>query len=142
MTDNPVEGKPSEGFIRALLAPLRTPQRVVGNIETIATALLALHRDTHERLATIDDRLAAVLRPLNRLDRKVTELNTIEQAVTEQTEAIREELNKRMLAVEAEVRGMRAPIERMARDLGTVVELLPNPSDGPLARLKDTLTSS
>jgi len=30
----------------------------------------------------------------------------------------------------------------MARDLGTAVKLLPNPSDGPIARLKDTLTSS
>jgi hypothetical protein len=47
-----------------------------------------------------------------------------------------------MLAVEEEVRELRSPIEKMSRDLATMVELLPNPSDGPLARLKDTLTSS
>jgi len=142
MTDGSAENPQSPSLIRALLSPLRTPQRVVGNIETIATALLALQHDAHERLASLDDRVAALRAPLDRLDRRVAELQKLEQAVTEQTDAIRHELNARMLAVEQEVRGMRSPIERMARDLGTVVELLPDPSDGPLARLKDTFTSS
>jgi hypothetical protein len=34
------------------------------------------------------------------------------------------------------------PIERMSRDLSTALQLLPAPSDGPFARLKDTLTAS
>jgi hypothetical protein len=62
--------------------------------------------------------------------------------MTEQTNAIREDLRARMLAVEEEVGGMRDPMERISRDLATVVKLLPNPSDGPIARLRDTFTSS
>jgi hypothetical protein len=30
----------------------------------------------------------------------------------------------------------------MARNLETVVQLLPHPNDGPLARLRDTLTAN
>ncbi len=149
MTDDRSENIESQSLMRALLAPLRAPQRVVGNIETIASALLGLQRDVQERLASVDERLSSVdkrvgtlLAPLNRLDRRVAELHTIERAMTEQTDAIRKEMNTRMLAVEEEVRGMRSPIEKMSRDLAAVVELLPEPSDGPLARLRDTLTSS
>ncbi|MDQ6805607.1 MAG: hypothetical protein M3065_11715 [Actinomycetota bacterium] len=149
MTDDRSENIESQSLMRALLAPLRAPQRVVGNIETIASALLGLQRDVQERLAAVDERLSSVdkrvgtlLAPLNRLDRRVAELHTIERAMTEQTDAIRKEMNTHMLAVEEEVRGMRSPIEKMSRDLAAVVELLPEPSDSPLARLKDTLTSS
>ncbi|MDQ6776916.1 MAG: hypothetical protein M3071_12035 [Actinomycetota bacterium] len=129
--------------MRALLAPLSAPQRVVGNIETIASALLGLQRDVQERLASVDERVGALLGRIKRLDRRVAELQKLERAMTEQTDAIRDEFNARMLAVEEEIRGMRAPIEKMSRDLASVVELLPSPSDGhPLTRLKDTLTSS
>jgi chromosome segregation ATPase len=130
------------GLIRALLTPLRAPRRVVGNIETIASALLSLQHDTQARLASVDERVGALLPVLNRVDRRVAELEKLEQAVTEQTEAIRDDINTRLAAVENEVRAMRAPIEQMSRDLATVVKLLPNPNDGPLARLRDTLTSS
>ncbi|MDQ6778832.1 MAG: hypothetical protein M3071_21985 [Actinomycetota bacterium] len=130
------------GLVRALLAPLRTPQRVVDNIETIASALLALQRDAHERLASVDERVGALLAPLNRLDRKVTGLQKLEHSITEQTEAIRADLNARLLSVEEEVRAMRSPIGQMSRDLATVLALLPDPNDGPLARLRDTLSSS
>jgi septal ring factor EnvC (AmiA/AmiB activator) len=142
MTDDPTESTAEHGLMRVLLAPLRTPQRVVGNIETIASTLLALSRDTHDRLASVDEQVGALLAPLTRLDQNVTDLQKLEQAVTEQTDAIRDDINTRLLAVEAEVQEMRAPIEGMSRDLATVVKLLPNPSDGPLARLRDTLTSS
>lgn len=37
---------------------------------------------------------------------------------------------------------MRAPMQQMSRDLTTIVKLLPQAGDGPLARLKDTLSSS
>jgi predicted nucleic acid-binding Zn-ribbon protein len=142
MTDDPTESTEARGLMWALLTPLRTPQRVVGNIETIASALLALQRDTREHLASLDDRVGGLLAPLNRLDRRVTELQKLEEAMTEQTNAIREDLRARMLAVEEEVGGMRDPMERISRDLATVVKLLPNPSDGPIARLRDTFTSS
>jgi chromosome segregation ATPase len=128
--------------MRSLLAPLRAPQRVAGNIETIASALLALQRDAHERLASLDEQVGTLLAPLTRLDRKVDELRKLERAVTEQTDTIRDDMNARLASVENEVRAMRAPIEQMSRDLATVVKLLPNPSDGPLARLRDTLSSS
>jgi len=138
MTDDP-SGSPAPQILRrALLAPLR----VAENIETIASALLALQRDARERLASVDEAVSALGAPLERLDRRVAQLQELEQAVTEQTDAIRDDLNTRMLALEQEVRGMHEPIEQMARDLGTAVKLLPNPSDGPIARLKDTLTSS
>jgi vacuolar-type H+-ATPase subunit I/STV1 len=128
--------------MRGLLAPLRAPQRIVSNIETIASALLTLQRDTHEHLASVDERVGALLVPLTALNRKVTELQKLERSVTEQTDAIRDDINTRLVAVEEEVRAMRPPIDQMSRDLATVVRLLPNPNDGPLARLRDTFTSS
>jgi peptidoglycan hydrolase CwlO-like protein len=142
MTDGTTESTKAHRLIQALLAPLRTPQRVVSNIDTIASALLALKHETQERLTSVDEHVGALLAPLSRLDRKVTELQKLERAVTEQTELIRDDINTRLLAVEAEVRAMRSPIEGMSHDLATVVKLLPNPSDGPLARLRDTFTSS
>jgi hypothetical protein len=128
--------------MRGLLAPLRAPQRIVSNIETIASALLTLQRDTHEHLASVDERVGALLVPLTALNRKVTELQKLERSVTEQTDAIRDDINTRLVAVEEEVRAMRPPIDQMSRDLATVVRLLPDPNDGPLARLRDTFTSS
>src|ERR1700722_3336089 len=128
----------ADSLLRALLAPLRTPQRVVSNIETIASALIALQRDAHERLASLDERVGALLVPLKGLDREVTELQTIERSLIEQTDSIRTEINTRLVAVEEEVTAMRSPIEQMSRDLATVVRLLPDPNDGPFARLRDT----
>jgi hypothetical protein len=37
---------------------------------------------------------------------------------------------------------MRPALEQMSRDVQTIERLLPNPADGPIARLRDTLTSS
>ena len=121
--------------LQSLIRVLHGPQRVVGtiesvvaNIEMIASALVDLQRDAHDRLAS--------------LDQTVSELRGLEQIITRQTEAIRVELNNRMVAVEADVDKLGPRIERIARDLATIVQLLPNPSDGPLARLRDTLTAS
>lgn len=50
--------------------------------------------------------------------------------------------DERLLAVEAEVRSIRPAIDQTARDAQTIGQLLPDPADGPLARLRDTLTSS
>ena len=127
-----------ERLVGALLAPLR----VVGNVETIAHALLALQRDAHDRLASVDERVGALRAPLDRMDDRVRELATLEHAITERMDVLRADTEARLLAVAHEVHAMRAPMERMSRDLASIVQLLPQPSDGPLARLKDTLTSS
>jgi len=65
------------------LAPLRAPQRVFTDIEPIASTLLALRRDVQGRLASIDENAGALLEavgtlrsPLERIDRKVEELET------------------------------------------------------------------
>lgn len=149
MTDDSRQSQEPQSLLGALLAPLRAPQRVVSDIETIASALLSLQRDAHKRLASVDHRagelvtaVAALRAPLDRVDRKLTELQKLEQAVTVRMDAIRDDLNARMLAVEQEIHGMRRPMEQMTRDLSSVVELLPKASDGPLARLKDTFTAS
>ena len=142
MTDDPTQSAEAHGLIRALLAPVRAPQRILGSIETIASTLVVLSRDAHDRLASVDEQVGALLALLSRLDRNVLELAQLEEAVTAQMDVLREDINTRLLAVEEEVNSMRAPIEGMSRDLGIVVKLLPNPSGGPLARLRDTLTPS
>jgi hypothetical protein len=137
------------GILGVLVAPWRVPQRVVADIATIASTLLALQRDAHDRLASVDDRagelvtgVGALRAPLDRVDRKMTELTSLEEAVTVRMDVIQNDLNTRMLAVEAEVHGMRHPLDQVARDVSAVVQLLPDPSDGPLARLRDTLTAN
>ncbi len=44
--------------------------------------------------------------------------------------------------IEQEVGALQPPIEQMSGDLAKVQQLLPEPTDGPLTRLKDTFTSS
>jgi len=205
MTEDRSDSQEPHGLLGALLSPLRAPQRVFGDIETIAVALLALQRDARDRLGSIDDRAAELIKgvaglhePVNRLDRnvesmqslegtitasmealqapldrlegkvddlqslegvitekmdnlqapldgldvKVGRLHTLEETITERMNAIDDDLNSRMLAVEQEVHAMRAPLEQISRDVQSVVKLLPDPNDGPLTRLKDTFTSS
>ena len=177
MTDDRSDPLEPQGLLGTLLSPLRAPQRVITDIETIASALLSLQRDARDRLAAIDhhagelvervgallepvqsldrhvaemgsleqtiiERMEALQAPLDRVDDRVTELQRLEQVITVRMDSIDEDLNKRMLAVEAEVHSMRAPIEQMARDVSQVVLLLPEPGDGPLTRLKDTFSAS
>ncbi len=156
MSDDRSGSSEPHGLLGALLSPLRAPQRVVTDIEAIAASLLTLQGVIAERLSSVDehagelrigvarlqDELEGVKAPLERIEVHVSELAQLEQAITDRMDAIDADLNERMRAVEAEVHSMRSPIEQMARDLQSVVRLLPTPSDGPLARLKDTLTSS
>jgi len=204
MTEDRSDSQEPHSLLGALLSPLRAPQRVFGDIETIAVALLALQRDARDRLGSIDDRAAELIKgvaglhepvnrldrnvesmqslegtitarmealqapldrlegkvdlqsleavitekmdnlqaPLDRLDVKVGKLHTLEATITERMNAIDDDLNSRMLAVEQEVHAMRAPLEQISRDVQSVVKLLPDPNDGPLTRLKDTFTSS
>jgi hypothetical protein len=144
MTDR----RPS-GVLDALLTPLRLPGRFVGEVESVSRALLSLQRAAEDHLASLDHRageliagLAGLSRGVGRIERKVDGLMGLEATIKERMDGVRQDLNERMLAVEAEVRGIRPPIEEISRDVQAISRLLPNPADGPLARLKDTLTSS
>ncbi|MBA3328601.1 MAG: hypothetical protein H0T43_09910 [Solirubrobacterales bacterium] len=146
--DQPHSQEPPS-LLGTLLAPLRAPQRVVTDIETIASALLSLQHDAAERLASIDERaggllssIGALRAPLDRIDRKVTELTKLEAAITDRMDKLHDDLDARLRAAEQEVRALRPPIEQMARDVAGIMELLPDPSDGPMARLKDTFSPS
>jgi hypothetical protein len=57
-------------------------------------------------------------------------------------EALRDDLNTRMVGVEEQVRALEPPLAQIAHDISSIDKLLPDPSDGPFARLKDTLTSN
>ncbi|MGI8903082.1 MAG: hypothetical protein ACR2IP_05365 [Solirubrobacteraceae bacterium] len=137
------------GVLGALLMPLRLPGRVVSDIETVTAAVLSLVRNTEQRLGSVDERtgqlvesLSALRGALERIDARVEKLQALEGTVDAHMKGLRGDLNERLLAVEEEVRAMRAPVEQMARDTSQIVRLLPDPSAGPMARLKDTLTSS
>jgi hypothetical protein len=139
----------SPRLLNLLLAPLRVPGHVIASIETIAAAVVSLERDAHDRLGSIDDRAEALLAaladlqgPVDRIEGHVTDLERLEEAVTVGMDEIKVDINTRMIAVESEVHALRPAIEQMARNLETVVQLLPHPNDGPLARLRDTLTAN
>lgn len=136
-------------MLDTLLTPLRLPQRVIGEIETIARSVQALSETADDRLTSVDDRagelvsgLTALRASLREIDAKVDQLMGLDQTIETKMEGLREDLNARMLAVEHEVRAMQPPMNQMARDVAKIDGLLPNPHDGPLTRLKDTLTSS
>jgi len=137
------------GILDALLLPLRLPGRVVADIEGVSRVLRSLQRTAEVHLSSIDDRagelvfeLAALQASVIRLDGKVERLMGLEATIDERMEVLRADLNTRMQAVEAEVRGIRPGIDQIARDVQAIQRLLPDPSDGPLTRLKDTFTSS
>ena len=161
-----------------LMMPLRLPGRVVGNLQTLTTAVVALQSDATRQLGSVaenagilvdglrdltaaigrierrvdkleEERMDALLEgvatlqaTIDRIEVRVADLESLEETVTERVDVLREDLNSRMLDVQAEVRKMRPPMDAMARDVAKIDDLLPDPSDGPLTRLKDTLTSS
>lgn len=79
---------------------------------------------------------------IDRIDGRVAALDSLEQNLSERVDGLRADLNARMLAVKAEVEAMHPPMQEMADDVAKIDELLPDPKEGPLTRLKDTLTSS
>jgi len=140
-----VDGPPN--VLDALLAQLRLPQRIVAEIETIAAAVLSLSDTADERLKSIDDRAGALVEGLDglgasltQLESKVDELAGLEETIEKRMEALREDLNTRMLSVEGELKEVKVPVTRMAQDVAEIKQLLPDPTDGPLTRLKDQLT--
>jgi hypothetical protein len=149
MEDNSPPSAPPSGILDALLAPVRLPGRVAGDIERVSRALLSLQDAAEIHLASVDRRagelvggLAGLQASIDRLEVKVEGLMGLEATIEQRMDGLREDLNTRMLAVEAEVRGIRPAIEQTARDVQSIGQLLPDPGDGPFARLKDTLTSS
>ncbi len=159
-----------------LLMPLRLPGRVVGNIQMLTDAVVALQSDAKEHLGSVDERAGILVEgmgelgdaigriearvnrleeermeafleavgslqaSIDRIETQVEELESLEATLTSRIDGLREDLNERMLEVQAEVRNMRPPMDEMARDVAKIDELLPDPKDGPLTRLKDTLT--
>lgn len=160
-----------------LLMPLRLPGRVVSDLETVASAVVALQSDAKEHLSSVDasarelvkgvkklqgtvdriegrvdkleqehmptllDAVGKLQTSIDRMEGRVETLESMEETITAHLQGVRSDLNERMIAVEEEVRGMRPPMEQMASDVSKIDGLLPDPSDGPLARLKDTLSS-
>jgi chromosome segregation ATPase len=139
----------SPGLLDALLLPLRLPGRVLGDVERVSRALLSLQRSAEIHLASVDEHAGALVTGLatlqtsvERLEDKVDGLTGLQAAIENRMEGLRDDLNTRLLAVEAEVREIRPPIQEISRDVQSIGRLLPDPSSGPLARLKDTLTAS
>lgn len=131
-----------------LLSPLRLPARVISDVETVARAVLSL-RTAERHLASIDERVGTLVESftevnatVGEIERQTEQLTGLQTAIETRLDAVREDLNKRMLAVQAEVHEMRPALAQMTQDVEKIIRLLPDPSDGPIARLKDTLSSS
>jgi chromosome segregation ATPase len=149
MRDQAGGAKSSSGIVGTLLSPLQLPGRVIGDVEKIVRAVVALQETSERHLTSLDARAGELVKEVARLNGKVTtiegqveQLLGLDQTIEDRMEVLRDDLNTRMRAVEAEVHGIRPAIDRMARDVQNIVRLLPDPSDGPLARLRDTLTAS
>ena len=111
-------------------------REAIGRIEGRVNSL------EEERMGALLEALGTLQASIERIEERVTELESLEETITERVDGLREDLNTRMLGVQAEVRRMRPPMDEMARDVAKIDDLLPDPSDGPLTRLKDTLTPS
>jgi hypothetical protein len=142
-TDSPA------GLLDTLLWPLRLPGRVISDVERASRALLSIQSAAEVHLASVDHQagelvggLSDLLATMSRVEAKIDGLTSLEATIKERMDGLREDLNTRMLAVEAEVRGIRSPIAQVTRDVQTISRLLPDPGGGPLSRLKDSLTPS
>ena len=94
-----------------------------------------------ERMPAFLESTEKLQESIDRIEGRVETLETLKNTIEEMMAGLREDLNTRMLAVEHEVRSMQPPMKQMANDVAKIEGLLPDPSDGPLTRLKDTLTS-
>ncbi|MDX6690778.1 MAG: hypothetical protein QOG15_2235 [Solirubrobacteraceae bacterium] len=159
MTDDRAQDE-SLNVFDTLLMPLRLPGRVVADIELLTRRAgtliegLGVLQDSIDRIESRVDRLEkqrmdAFLKAVGKLqgsmshiEERVDVLTTMEETITDRLDGVRHDLNERMLSVQQEVKAMRSPMDQMAGDVAKIDDLLPNPNDGPLTRLKDTLTSS
>jgi hypothetical protein len=147
-SDSPDTDK-DDGILDILLMGLRLPGRLAGDLESVSRTVRSLLRTADVHLASIDERagdlvtgLCGLQASVLRVETKVERLTGLEATIEGRMEVLRADLNTRMLAVEAEVRQIHPGIDQIAHDVQTISRLLPDPSDGPLTRLKDTLTSS
>jgi len=108
-----------------------------GSVDGIAGTVTKLDED---RMPAFLEGLGKLQTSLDRIEGRVETLESLESTIEEMMAGLREDLNARMQAVEHEVRAMQPPMTQMARDVAKLDDLLPNPTDGPLARLKDTLS--
>ena len=173
MDDDRRDDEPLNVFDTMLL-PLRLPGRVVGNIQTLTTAVVALQTDaTRHRLGRRDagilvDGLRDLAAAIGRIERRVDKLEAermdalLEGVATLQAGSIasrsgsptssrsrRRSPSASTRCTETSTRAcsrsrprcarLRPAMDGMARDVAKIDDLLPDPSDGPLTRLKDTL---
>jgi len=146
-----------ETLTQAVVALQQNSEQRLGSIDDRAGQLVeglkGLHGSVDEVKGTVDaleqERMPAFLEAtgklqesIDRIEGRVETLETLENTIEEMMAGLREDLNTRMLAVEHEVRSMQAPMKTMANDVAKIDGLLPNPDDGPLTRLKDTLTGN
>jgi chaperonin cofactor prefoldin len=119
-----------------LVAALSTLQGSINHIDGKVDKLEA------ERMDAFLDAVGTLQTSIDRIELNVEKLESLEETLTVRIDGLRADLNNRMIAVEQTVAAMSMPMEEMADDVAKIDELLPNPKDGPLTRLKDTLTSS
>lgn len=119
-----------------LIDGLGTLHAAVARIETKVATI------EEERLEAFLDATDKLQASIDRIEQRVVHLDTLEATITDQIQGLRTDLNERMSAVKAEVQAMRPPLADMADNVAKIDDLLPDPKDGPLTRLKDTLSSS
>ncbi len=97
MTDENADNQ-EQGLLGTLLGPLRAPQRMVTDIETIASAL----GPVRDRLASVDksarllvSSVGALQAPVEQIDRKITKLHKeLVQVVTQRMNALQAPLDR------------------------------------------------
>lgn len=119
-----------------LVQGLSTLQRSVDRIEG------RVERLEQERMQAFSEDFARLQDSIDRIDSRVAGLEALEESLTDRLDGLRADLNERMIEVRQEVRGMRPAMDQMATDVKKIDDLLPDPSAGPMTRLKDTLSSS
>ncbi len=122
----------SEGVLGVLLLPIRIPLRVLGGLGDVAGTI-------DRRAAQLQQAVVALQAPLESIDGKVT---VLEDSLSERLDAVRVDLGNRIGELEERLVAMLPQLERIAGDLEDTTKLLPDPAAGPMARLRDTFSSS
>ncbi len=110
-----------------------------GSIDRIDGVVTSLEQ---ERMPAFLAAVGKLQASIDRIEARVVDLESLEETLTTRMDGLRADLNERMSEVRHEVRAMRPPLQQMASDVNKIDQLLPDPSSGPLTRLKDTLSSS
>ncbi len=119
-----------------LVAGLGKLQGAIGRVGGLVKRL------EQERMQALLEAVATLQDSIDRIDGRVVDLTSLEEAITGRTDELGADLNERMGEVREEVRALRASIVEIASDVNKIDELLPDAHAGPLTRAKDALTSS